>query len=698
MSKQLIAASILSVCSGFSPYLYGQEAFTTCPSEAYLYQGNPVSVFGVDLLTGQYELLSNDSSLPGNINAVGFNFTDRFIYGFNTSLFSVVKIDRYFQAEELNVTGLPSNTTFYVGDVLNNAYWVYRKKVGLFRISLDENDETFLTAVKFESANTSLTLTDFAFHPGDDQLYAIDNKTGILYRISVDSGEATGLGYTGITGTFGAGYFDVNGYYYVSRNQDGHVFRVNLSDPNVPVPTAQFFAYGPYSSQNDGARCAYAPLSVMNIDWGDAPDSYGTSLAENGARHQISESLFLGLELGDGEPDGSVWPLSDDTDGYDDEDGVSWTDTWQVGLDVELNVGIVGSGFLHAWVDWNRDGIFDPETENITSSLPVDTGNVKVPVRIPDDAVAGETWMRVRLSSQEALLPKGGAVDGEVEDYALELVATPLTKRYYPSQNGWATLAYEDTWPNTGDYDMNDVVLHYRLVETFVNGEVKRIDIQGQIVALGAAYQSGFSVQLPDFSSANVNKLRTFEKIGNNFQYFSVVRSDDVLVVDVVPNLNVTQGSSCAFFRTRTECPDSVSVEFDVGLPMLNGIDATLLPSFPYNPFIFGVAEQWRGEWLAEFEKNRIEVHLPMHSGTGAVPDELWGLADDDSQPDLARYYQTPTNLPWALLIPEPWDHPIEARSITEAYPRFVDWVESSGSEWSDWYLPENANQSNVFK
>ena len=30
---------------------------------------------------------------------------------------------------------------------------------------------------------------------------------------------------------------------------------------------------------------------------------------------------------------------------------------------------------------------------------------------------------------------------------------------YFPSQNGFVTLAYRDNWPSLGDYDFNDLVI-----------------------------------------------------------------------------------------------------------------------------------------------------------------------------------------------------------------------------------------------
>ena len=107
-------------------------------------------------MTGSYSLLEDYVGIDGNINGVGFNFIDRYIYGFNTSSLSVVRISKDFQATELNVSGLPADKTFFVGDVADNYYYIYRKNVGFYRINLDQQRENYLVAERIDTANTSL--------------------------------------------------------------------------------------------------------------------------------------------------------------------------------------------------------------------------------------------------------------------------------------------------------------------------------------------------------------------------------------------------------------------------------------------------------------------------------------------------------------------------------------------------------------
>ncbi|NLH53483.1 MAG: LruC domain-containing protein, partial [Bacteroidales bacterium] len=52
---------------------------------------------------------------------------------------------------------------------------------------------------------------------------------------------------------------------------------------------------------------------------------------------------------------------------------------------------------------------------------------------------------------------------------------------YYPSSNGFATLAFEDNWPNKGDYDFNDVVVDYQL-NRVTNSQNQLVEVLGTFV------------------------------------------------------------------------------------------------------------------------------------------------------------------------------------------------------------------------
>jgi hypothetical protein len=157
------------------------------------------------------------------------------------------------------------------------------------------------------------------------------------------------------------------------------------------------------------------------FDFGDAPDLFGTSLSHNGALHLIRHDIHMGQTV-DAEDDGVPDPaaLSDDNNGSDDEDGVSFLGDLVSGQMAEAAVSVSGRGFLNAWLDRNRNGVWDPG-ENVINNLEMSSGNHVLDFPVTDDAIPGESIMRFRFSTLPDVWAKGFAPDGEVEDYQVEI-------------------------------------------------------------------------------------------------------------------------------------------------------------------------------------------------------------------------------------------------------------------------------------
>ncbi|MEZ6091390.1 MAG: GEVED domain-containing protein [Pirellulaceae bacterium] len=172
----------------------------------------------------------------------------------------------------------------------------------------------------------------------------------------------------------------------------------------------------------DAADVVVLNLDDDQLDFGDASDPpYPTRLANDGARHGISD-LYLGTAV-DAEPDAITGTLVD----ADDDDGVFALTTLTTSSHADsiatLLVTSSASGFIDAWMDFDHDGAWSFESEQIALSVPVIAGDNLIQIRIPSGASAGSTATRVRLSSDGGLSPLGHAADGEVEDHYLEVVS-----------------------------------------------------------------------------------------------------------------------------------------------------------------------------------------------------------------------------------------------------------------------------------
>lgn len=650
--------------------------FEDCPSEAFLVQDSVARLYGVNLATGYYEELTADMGTSGKINGIGFNFHDNYIYGFLYEAGTIAKIGSDYQAVPLSVSNLPGSN-FYVGDVsLNqNAYYMYRRgsSYGLYRVSLDEGDSDYLNTVRItDGASLDLRIYDFAFHPDTNELYSVDSS-GTLLRINADTGTSESLGNVGQNGTFGAVYFDVEGNFYISRNSDGHIFRIDVSSAS---PSAEFFAFGPSSSNNDGARCAMAPIisPESTVDFGDAPESYGTSLDSNGARHEIVADFHLG----------SLNEI---------DDGVEFVTAFESGLGTLVRVTAQDSGYLNAWFDWNQNGSFDEDEQGIVDRA-LNSGEQLVLVDVPDSVTSGDTWARFRFTSGNGLGATGGVSDGEVEDYPISLVASGNSKVFYPGASSYVTLAYEDNWPLAGDYDMNDVVMAYRTTQyVSAQNQVVRYDIEGELLAMGASYHNGFAVRLAGVPTSAVWQAGVVFQINGELVLANPVEasvvgqdSDAVLIVSEDLWQNITLASGCLFYRTQDGCTDKQDFRFKISVPLTTPVALAQAPTGKLDPFIFATNETYHGSSFGGQPGRGLEVHLKNHAPTGHVNSSYLGTQDDASNSDTGIYFSTSTGLPWALEIPVLWKHPKEYVDLLEAYADFEAFATSSGEAGGVWY------------
>lgn len=179
-------------------------------------------------------------------------------------------------------------------------------------------------------------------------------------------------------------------------------------------------------------------------DFGDAPDSYRTTLASDGARHANDPALYFGAAR-DLEPDGQPSPfgLADDLAGSsDDEDGVTGWPILTPGSNATITITVVGSGRVDAWFDFDIDGSFLEPGDRVLTGMQFNSETRTVTIPVPITAKAGGTFARFRLSRLGVNLPFGSAPNGEVEDYPIVILAPE--KDWGDAPDGYPTTLKDD--------------------------------------------------------------------------------------------------------------------------------------------------------------------------------------------------------------------------------------------------------------
>ncbi|MEZ6062800.1 MAG: GEVED domain-containing protein [Planctomycetaceae bacterium] len=186
-----------------------------------------------------------------------------------------------------------------------------------------------------------------------------------------------------------------------------------------------------------------AMLTIRIVDYGDAPNTYGTLKSAGGAAHTIVSGVYLGSGVDD-ETDGipGTAATGDDLNqATNDEDGVVIDPLIQrsATLDVPSFVTVTASvaGKVDVWLDLNGNGQFDHATEHVNggASFDVVQGTNRLDFTIPAGAFGSgsvqTSYLRVRFSTAGGLLPTGRADDGEVEDY--QVTINPLVAAVQPT-------------------------------------------------------------------------------------------------------------------------------------------------------------------------------------------------------------------------------------------------------------------------
>jgi len=164
---------------------------------------------------------------------------------------------------------------------------------------------------------------------------------------------------------------------------------------------------------------------VAARDFGDAPDpTYPTLLASTGARH-IASGPMLGAARdaeADGQPNATA-TLDDTTGAPDDEDGVTLPASFTSGVAGPVTVTASAPGLLSVWFDWNDNGSWADAGETVLTGAAVAAGPNAFAFAPPAGLPNSGTFARFRLTTTGPLPFTGDAADGEVEDYAVTILA-----------------------------------------------------------------------------------------------------------------------------------------------------------------------------------------------------------------------------------------------------------------------------------
>jgi LruC domain-containing protein len=329
--------------------------------------------------------------------------------------------------------------------------------------------------------------------------------------------------------------------------------------------------------------------------------------------------------------------------------------------------------FLFSFEDQNRTGFVDNDFNDGICYIrvsPVSSVNT-----------AGMPVIITTVTDQDA-----DGVPDNTDDYP----DNPLLahNNYYPGKTTYGSLAFEDLWPNRGDYDFNDLVISYRFNQ-ITNANNKAVKIEATLIteAMGAMLQNGIGFQLGCPTNKVSSVIGTDLKhniitLGTNNCETDQTKAVFFLYDDATDRLPYP-GSGTGV-NTSPEAqyvtPDTMRLTINLVEPQLLSIIGTP----PYNPFM--IVNLNRGH----------EIHLPDFPPTDKVDISLFQSQDDNSSVANGTYYKSLKNHPWAMNISNKFDYMIEKQQIINGYLNFASWAESGGASNTDWYKPMQGYRNNA--
>lgn len=225
--------------------------------------------------------------------------------------------------------------------------------------------------------------------------------------------------------------------------------------------------------------------------------------------------------------------------------------------------------------------------------------------------------------------------------------------------------AFEDMWPERGDYDMNDIIVDCKHQIEYndkgkVSKEIYNLTTYQNLVGL----VSGLAMKLNTKVTPKSIVMKKGHKDGNAAACTFTKDAENCyyLTSDVKAEINTTYTFEITY-STAQELKNISTIE----------------------PFLYGDRE---GKYW--------EVHLPGKKPTSKMDMSFFHTYDDVSDINAGRYYVRNSLFPFAFYLEgasaEDFMNTIlasenESTPINVFYPDFIQWSTSKGEKCKDWYL-----------
>lgn len=241
-----------------------------------------------------------------------------------------------------------------------------------------------------------------------------------------------------------------------------------------------------------------------------------------------------------------------------------------------------------------------------------------------------------------------------------------------PAAGAFNLVAYEDLYPSRGDYDFNDAIIAYNYaLGVNGSGEVEQISGTAYLLARGAQYSHDWSLRLP-VSGISDNAIGA--------KTCTVERSADQNVPGIVSS------SGCELTGNSSGITWKAFPDTRLLFPGTDGKNPT--SDSPVNTYVgatFATGLVMRGP------KATMNMTLPTFTALNKFGADDLVLFVKDTGETINLLTQDNLNFPFAMVMPTQWKWPQERIEIGSAYPTFLNFISSGGTNNLQWYNAPDA-------
>ena len=247
-------------------------------------------------------------------------------------------------------------------------------------------------------------------------------------------------------------------------------------------------------------------------------------------------------------------------------------------------------------------------------------------------------------------------------------VFAPLPEIANQKSSTTGVYAFEDMWPNKGDYDLNDAVVNAKHEKEFNNdGKIIKETFYLTTYQNYVELTSGLALTL----ETQVTPKVTMKKIEPG-------------ETEAVDASFATEGNIYYLTEDFTgELGTTYILELSYTNPLGSSAELASIKPFIYR-------SEGNQNW---------EVHIPMEAPTANMNTSYFGKGDDRSNPSKGSYFVRQGDYPFGFYLKNAdisaFEETIlkrenESKSIDQFFPGFLGWSISGGTTNQDWYLKPN--------